>query len=210
MPQLYPLADVDACSRVGVDPVELALHWTSLGITRVQVRAKSLAAEDYLRLLKRCVTTLPPHTEVFANDRADLAELAGCFGVHVGQDDLPVEVVKRTFPQLRVGVSTHNREQLKRALQDGPDYVALGPVFPTSSKHNAEPCVGLTELRGAYVQTRTARVPLVAIGGLHAGNVGEVSGHCDFVALIGDLTSADPALVAARHAALSAALTQSG
>ncbi len=207
MAQLYPIADADACSRVGVDPVDLAQLWASLGIRRVQVRAKSLAAADYLQLLKRCVRALPSGSEIFANDRADLAELAGCFGVHVGQDDLPVEAVKRTFPKLRVGVSTHDWDQLTKALHSDPDYVAFGPVFPTESKQNPEPCVGLTELGRASAAARGAHIPLVAIGGIHAGNVGAIAGQCEFVALIGALTAASPALVTERYMALCAALS---
>lgn len=210
MTSLYPITDLDVCARVGAVPVALAQHWASLGVRRIQVRAKSLAAAPYLSLLREFRKKLPPEVEVFANDRADLAQLAACFGVHVGQSDLPVEVVKQTFPELRVGVSTHDLAQLTAALLQTPSYVAFGPVFATSSKNNPEPCVGVSQLQEAYVQARTAGIPLVAIGGITEHNVGQVAPHCDWIALIGALTSKDFGEVTARHAALTDAIAAAG
>lgn len=210
MPRLYPIADTEACRRAGIDPIDLALIWVSLGVRRIQVRAKPLGADAYLQLLQRTVAAMPPHVEVFANDRPELAELAGCDGVHVGQEDLPVAEVKRTFPRLKVGVSTHDWAQLLQALDDRPDYVAFGPVFQTGSKQNPEPCVGLDGLQRAYACVHAAGLPLVAIGGIHAGNIDSVAADCDFVALIGALTSHDSHLVTAQHAALCAAMAPPG
>lgn len=200
--KLYPLVDVDACSKVGIEPLTLALYWVSLGVGRLQVRAKSMGSGAYLELLRAVVSGVPAGVEVFANDRPDLAELAGCFGVHVGQSDLPIEVVKQTFPRLRVGVSTHDLADLERALAVNPDYVAFGPVFATGSKVNPEPCVGVAGLELAQRRARSATVPLVAIGGIQVDNIGDVAPHCDFVALIGALTSADLDDVQRRYTAL--------
>lgn len=200
--KLYPLVDVDACSKVGIEPLALALHWVSLGIVRLQVRAKALGSGDYLALLRQVVSGAPGHVEVFANDRPDLAELAGCFGVHVGQSDLPVHVVKQTFPRLHVGVSTHDVTQLELALAANPDYVAFGPVFATGSKQNPEPCVGLAGLEVAHQRASAANIPLVAIGGINVDNVADVAPSCDFVAVIGALTSADLDDVQRRYVAL--------
>lgn len=209
MAKLYPLVDVDACSKVGIEPVRLALHWVSLGVSRLQVRAKSLASDDYLSLLLRIISAAP-HVEIFANDRPDLAELSGCFGVHVGQSDLPLPLVKQTFPGLRVGVSTHDLAQLDSALALDPTYVAFGPVFATGSKQNPEPSVGLAGLEAAYRKTVAARVPLVAIGGIHVSNIGSVAVHCDFVAVISALTANDLSVVSARYEALSSQLLRGG
>lgn len=203
MAKLYPLLDVDACSKVGIEPLTLALHWVSLGIERVQVRAKSLGSAEYLTLLQEVVTAVSERVEVFANDRPDLAELANCHGVHVGQSDLPVHVVKQKFPRLRVGVSTHDITQLETALRERPDYVAFGPVFATESKRNPEPTVGLEGLTAAFRRARDAHTPLVAIGGINAGNIAAVAPHCDFVALIGALTARDLTAVSERYRQLS-------
>lgn len=206
MASLYPLVDVDACSKVGIEPVVLALHWVSLGITRLQVRAKSSTSADYFTLLQKVVTAVPRGIEVFANDRPDLAELAGCFGVHVGQSDMPVQLVRQTFPRLHVGVSTHDVTQLELALSARPDYVAFGPVFTTGSKQNPEPCVGLDGLGAAHRAARAASVPLVAIGGIDRDNIRTVAPYCEFVALISALTAIDLSVVSERYLALSTAL----
>lgn len=205
VPSLYPIVDVDACSKVGIQPLRLALHWCELGVRRLQVRAKSVASGEYFELLRQVASSVPPEVEVFANDRPDLAELAGCAGVHVGQSDLPVALVKQTFPRLQVGVSTHDLTQLSRALAFGPSYVAFGPVFTTGSKLNPEPCVGVSGLERAFVLTRAAAIPLVAIGGIDADNAPEVRAHCDYVALISALTASELDVVTQRHARLSAA-----
>jgi thiamine-phosphate pyrophosphorylase len=122
-----------------------------------------------------------------ANDRADLAALAGCVAVHIGQDDLPYELVHRIAPQLAVGISTHNLEQLRKAVAVRPRYVAYGPVFETASKVNADPVVGLEGLREASVIAREAGVPLVAIGGITLARIRELVECVDVCAVIGDL-----------------------
>lgn len=148
------------------------------------------------------------------NDRADLAVLAGWEGVHVGQGDLAVEAVRRVFaeptlatmnhpserarrgpgsPPRRwgtrsggiVGISTHNEEQLRAAVESRPDYVAVGPVFRTGSKANAEPVVGLELVRRAREMTE---LPIVAIGGITVENAASVfQAGADSVAVIGGL-----------------------
>lgn len=207
---LYPIADTEACRLAGIEPLALALIWVQLGVRRIQVRAKGWGADAYLQLLQRFVEAMPPHVELFANDRPELAELAGCHGVHVGQEDLPVAEVKRTFPHLKVGVSTHEWKQVVTAVGDRPDYVAFGPVFPTGSKRNPEPCVGLEGLQRVYGYVSGAGLPLVAIGGIQAGNIRTVAAHCDFVATISALTARDAELVTAQHAALCAAMDLRG
>jgi thiamine-phosphate pyrophosphorylase len=112
--------------------------------------------------------------------------LAGWDGVHVGQGDLPVDAVRRVLgPGGFVGVSTHNEEQVRAAVLARPDYVAVGPVFATSSKANAEPVVGLELVRRARA---TTELPIVAIGGITLGNARDVIGAgADAVVVIGGL-----------------------
>jgi thiamine-phosphate pyrophosphorylase len=146
----------------------------------------------------------------FVNDRPDVAFLAGASGVHVGQDDLNVEQARRVAgPDKLVGVSTHNLEQFEKAATSSADYIAVGPIFSTSSKTNPDPVVGLDLLR--RVRSLTDK-PIVAIGGITLDRAASaIEAGADSVAVIsGILSAADPAqrareyittLEAAKHAA---------
>lgn len=120
------------------------------------------------------------------NDRADLCLAADFDGVHVGQDDLSAEAVRAIIgPDRWLGVSTHNPEQLRAANLTSADYLAIGPVFATSSKQNPDPVVGLEGVRRARSLTRK---PLVAIGGITRANAASViEAGADSVAVISDL-----------------------
>ena len=122
------------------------------------------------------------------NDRADLALAAGFDGVHVGQDDLPVDAVRRIVgPAMIIGTSTHNPEQLRVADQTDADYLAIGPVFATASKANPDPVVGLEGVRSARSLTTK---PLVAIGGITRANcLSVLHAGADSVAVISDLVN---------------------
>ncbi len=122
------------------------------------------------------------------NDRADLALAAGFDGVHVGQDDLPVDAVRRIVgPAMIIGTSTHNPEQLRVADQTDADYLAIGPVFATASKENPDPVVGLEGVRSARSLTTK---PLVAIGGITRANcLSVLNAGADSVAVISDLVN---------------------
>jgi thiamine-phosphate pyrophosphorylase len=120
------------------------------------------------------------------NDRADLAVLAGWDGVHVGHADMPPEAVRSVIgPERVLGVSTHNEEQLRAADVSAADYVAVGPVYATSSKSDTEPVIGLEGVRMARALTSK---PLVAIGGISVERALEVlAAGADSVAVIGAL-----------------------
>jgi thiamine-phosphate pyrophosphorylase len=120
------------------------------------------------------------------NDRADLCLASDFGGVHVGQDDLSPESVRRIIgPELWLGVSTHNPEQLREADLTSADYLAIGPVFSTTSKDKPDPAVGLEGVRRARQLTRK---PLVAIGGITRANAAAViEAGADSVAVISDL-----------------------
>ena len=120
------------------------------------------------------------------NDRADLCLAAEFDGVHVGQEDLSPESVRRIIgPRRWLGVSTHNPEQIREADLTSADYLAIGPVFPTSSKERPDPVVGLEGVRRARQLTRK---PLVAIGGITRANAASViEAGADAVAVISDL-----------------------
>lgn len=133
------------------------------------------------------------------NDRADIAALVGVGGVHVGQQDLSVEDARRICgPDCWVGVSTHTLEQVREAAATSADYIAVGPIFPTSTKVNPDPVVGVDFVRRARELTRK---PLVAIGGITAERAEEVyRAGADSLAVANDLLAAEaPARRAAEY-----------
>src|SRR6185436_12023784 len=127
---LYAIVDTGLLAKRRVDPIDYARALLAARPAALQLRAKDLPAREILCLL-RALAPLCRHAGVplVANDRADLAALAACDAVHIGQDDLPYELVHRIAPQLAVGISTHDLEQLGRAIAFRPHYVAFGPVF---------------------------------------------------------------------------------
>jgi thiamine-phosphate pyrophosphorylase len=186
---LYAILDLDAWRARGVDPQvagvaeSIAEAMIGGGATTLQLRGKHESGRDTLSLLRRlrAVVKVP----LYANDRADLAALADCDGVHVGQDDLPAAAVRRCFPRLSIGVSTHSEEQLRAALAEHPDYVAFGPVFGTTSKERPDAVVGL---EGVRMAAATATIPLVVIGGIdrtRLASVRDAGARC--FAVISDL-----------------------
>jgi thiamine-phosphate pyrophosphorylase len=144
------------------------------------------------------------------NDRADIAFVAGASGVHVGQDDVDVEQARAVVGIERcVGVSTHNREQFQRAATTSADYIAVGPIFPTATKADPDPVVGIELIREVRQLTEK---PIVAIGGITLERAAQViEAGADSVAGISDILRApDPGararqyirtLEAANHAA---------
>src|SRR5688572_28666185 len=164
---LYPIVDVGAVRERGWSVPDFAARVLATRPALLQLRAKTLGARETLELLRALVPLCRASgTLLFANDRADLAVLAGADGVHVGQSDLSLSDVRRFAPTLKVGVSTHDIAELERALAERPDYVAFGTVFPTSTKSNPEPVVVLDALTRAAEKARHADIPLVAIGGI--------------------------------------------
>lgn len=182
---LYAIVDVGSLAPRGLAPLAFADAVLDGGPALLQLRAKGLGARATLELLRalapRCRGRGVP---LFANDRADLAALGGADGVHVGQTDLPLALVREVAPSLLVGVSTHDAAQLDDARATHPDYVAVGPVFATSTKRDAEPVVGVELVRRAVA---ASDVPVVAIGGLDERRAAEVARAGALVAVIGAL-----------------------
>ena len=127
------------------------------------------------------------------NDRADVAALSRAHGVHVGQDDLPVEAARQLVGDGIVGVSTHTHDQVRSALQTPADYLAIGPVFDTASKgRDAGPVVGLSGVRDAAQTMDSDKRPLVAIGGITLEQAPAViRAGASSVAVISDLLAPD-------------------
>lgn len=198
---LYPIVDVDVLESAGHDAVRFLEAVLEARPALVQLRAKSLGARATLELLRAFrVHTRRAGVKLFANDRPDLAALAECDGVHVGQSDLPAGEVRRCFPSLELGLSTHTLAELDEALAARPDYVAFGPVFRTQSKRDPDPVVGLDGLTRAAERVR-GQCPLVAIGGIDASNAALVARVADLAAVIGALVPAEPRVGAVASAA---------
>jgi len=185
LPRLYPILDA-ACFP---DPAEMfaaAEELAAAGCTLVQYRNKSGNARRMLDEARELRARLGASVRLIMNDRADLCLAAGFDGLHVGQDDLSAESARRIIGTARwLGVSTHNPEQLAEADKTSADYLAIGPVFATTSKANPDIVVGLEGVRRARELTRK---PLVAIGGITRANARSViEAGADSVAVISDL-----------------------
>jgi thiamine-phosphate pyrophosphorylase len=208
MKGLYAIVDTKLLARRRLDPIDFARAVLPSHPAALQLRAKDVPAREILRLL-RALGPLCRQARVplVANDRADLAALAGCDAVHIGQDDLPYELVHRIAPQLSVGISTHDLAQLDRALAFRPQYVAYGPIFETATKANPDPAVGVEGLRAASRLARAVGIPLVAIGGISLERLPEIIDVIEACAVIADLCPEGATLrdVAARAAAWATA-----
>jgi thiamine-phosphate pyrophosphorylase len=187
---IYAIADAEALAP---SPVPAAVAtMAEAGIRWIQVRAKRLSGGEQSRVLEACCRILEGSgVDLWVDDRADLAALYPVGGLHVGQSDLPPAAARRVVGRaVRIGLSTHDEAQVAAADEDSDvDVVAVGPVFPTASKERPDPVVGLSLVRRA--RTRTAK-PLVAIGGIDAGNVAEVlAAGADAAAVIGAVCRGD-------------------
>jgi thiamine-phosphate pyrophosphorylase len=195
-PFLYAILDLD---RLGVRPVGPSAEALGRGgAAIVQLRAKGVPDRRLLALGEHARDGARRGGALFVvNDRPDVALLLGADGVHLGQDDLPPAEARRLLgPDAIVGRSTHSLAQLRAATGEPVDYVALGPIFATATKPDAEPVVGLETLRAARALTA---LPLVAIGGIDDARAHDtVSAGADGLAVIGALLDASDLEQAAR------------
>ena len=185
LPRLYPIVDA-SCFREYAALFAAAEELVAAGCTLLQYRDKSGNARQMLDQARELRARLGPSVKLIMNDRADLCLAAAFDGLHIGQDDLSPESARRIIgPDRRLGVSTHNPEQLAEADKTSADYLAIGPVFETSSKVNPDSTVGLEGVRRARELTNK---PLVAIGGITRSNARSViDAGADSVAVISDL-----------------------
>ncbi|MGC1619376.1 MAG: thiamine phosphate synthase [Candidatus Acidiferrum sp.] len=208
LPRLYVILDA---SLITASERDCALDLAEAGVRLLQYRNKSAPAKRYLESSRELAQTLCPRgVSFFVNDRPDVAFLTGANGVHVGQDDLEVEQARQVLGSDKlVGVSTHNLSQFERAAKSSADYIAVGPIYATSSKTNPDPVVGVDFLRRVRALTDK---PIVAIGGITLDRAAAViEAGADSVAVIsGILNAPDPGerakqylntLEAAKHAA---------
>lgn len=192
-PRVYAIADAEALA-----PRALAgavAEMAAEGIEWIQVRAKHLADDDLYRQTEACCRAVEgTRAALWIDDRADLASLLPVAGLHVGQADLPPSAARRVIGAVCsdrggahdcwLGSSTHDLRQVSAAATDpAVDVVAVGPIFATRSKADAQPVVGLELLRRAR---RLTTKPIVAIGGIDETNAASAwAAGADAVAMIG-------------------------
>jgi thiamine-phosphate pyrophosphorylase len=186
LPRLYPILDASRFKDTAA-LLAAAEELRAGGVSLLQYRNKFGDARQILEQGRALKARLGDSVRLIMNDRADLCLAAEFDGVHVGQEDLSPEGARKVIGQdLWLGVSTHNPEQLREADRTTADYLAIGPVFATSSKERPDPIVGLEGVRQARALTRK---PLVAIGGICRANARAViEAGADAVAVISDLS----------------------
>ncbi len=204
-PPLYAILDLASTTGPAAHIPEILAE---AGVTLIQIRDKNAPARAIFEASHRLVDTLGLRgVRVIVNDRPDIAAIAAAGGVHVGQEDLPVEEARKVVgPRRWVGISTHSIEQFHAANATSADYIAVGPIFPTATKANPDPVVGLDFLR---VVRQITRKPLVAIGGITIQSAESVfRAGADSAAVASDLLNApDPGQRAKEYLTIASRLT---
>jgi thiamine-phosphate pyrophosphorylase len=181
LPRLYAVAD----GAFG-DPVRIAMELFDGGVSLVQIRHKTASSGVLIHEVEEVLRLAPRDARIIVNDRPDVARLAGAWGVHLGQEDLSPSLAQTVLSEGQViGWSTHSLSQAMDADDTPIDYIAVGPIFATSTKENAAPVLGLERLR--EICSRLQK-PVVAIGGITLDTARDVL-NCGAasVAVIGDL-----------------------
>lgn len=193
LPRFYPIIDASRFSAAS-DPLEAIVQFAAElvkgGATVIQYRNKFDSARTMLSHARELRRAIPDRVRLIMNDRTDLCLAAPFDGVHLGQDDLSPVAARQIFekagkPDLWIGFSTHNPNQLQEAQGMPVDYIAIGPVFGTGSKANPDPVVGLEGIQQAR---RLTTGPLCAIGGITRQNcMSVINAGADSVAVIADV-----------------------
>jgi len=170
------------------DPVEATTLLLEAGVKTVQLRAKHWTAEAVSEVAaiihQRC---LDAKAAFVVNDHVEIAVKLGTAGLHLGQDDMPIEEARRRFNGC-IGISTHDLEQVRRANADGADYIGFGPIFKSGTRQ-LKPPLGLAALQAAV---QASAIPVVAIGGIEPAHVRAVlETGANSWAIIGAIFGAD-------------------
>jgi thiamine-phosphate pyrophosphorylase len=197
LPRLYAI--IDPAQGGGRSSVEVAAALLAAGVRLIQYRDKQASSRELYESAQQVAECVrQTGGTIIVNDRADVARAVDADGVHVGQDDLPVESARALLgPGKLVGYSTHVLEQVREADASSADYIAFGPIFPTTSKANPDRVVGLSGLREARKATRK---PLVAIGGITLQTARAIiEAGADSIAVISALVGASDIRARARE-----------
>lgn len=187
LPRVYPITDIQLTGLSHAEQVELLSEG---GAKLIQLREKQMPARELYEQARAAVAVATRRgVKLIVNDRVDVSLAVGAHGVHLGQDDMPPEAARKLLgPDALVGFSTHNIEQAIAAAKLPIDYLAIGPIFATTTKSDTSPVLGLDGLRA--VRRAIGDFPLVAIGGIAHANAREViDAGADSVAVISALLS---------------------
>ncbi|HEX7093820.1 MAG TPA: thiamine phosphate synthase [Nitrospiraceae bacterium] len=168
---LYVILDPSVCPARPL--VEVLTTAAEAGASLFQYRNKTASMKDaYVEALVLRQAAAKAGVLFIINDRCDLALAVDADGVHLGQDDLPLDLAKKVMgPDKLIGISTHNPDQVREATAGKPDYLGFGPIFKPGSKQDHDPVVGLEGLRA--IRSLTS-LPIFAIGGIQIDQAGEV------------------------------------
>ncbi len=183
--QLYAIVDP---TQIGGRSFDSALEdMLAGGVSVLQLRVKDRPADEFLAMaLSTREKTARADCLFIVNDRVDIALAAQADGVHLGQGDLPLDAARHLVGDKLIGVSTHSLAQAILAEKSGADYIGFGPMFPTQTKETGYPSRGLEMLRTVR---RRVNIPIVAIGGITAGNLAQTrESGADAIAMISYLT----------------------
>jgi thiamine-phosphate pyrophosphorylase len=168
--KLYAITDTQLSNCIHVEIVERMLAG---GARIIQLRDKELGSKEFFDAARDCLKlTQAARALLIINDRVEIAHAAGADGVHLGQGDLSVEEAREVLGAHKIiGVSTHSLLQFEAALKTSANYLAVGPVYSTTTKEDADPVVGLEFVKQARALTS---LPIVAIGGINLTRAPEV------------------------------------
>jgi thiamine-phosphate pyrophosphorylase len=195
--RLYPITDRHLS---GLSHAEQVSSLSDGGATLVQLREKILPPLEFFQEAAEAFGIARERgLKIIINDRVDIALAIKASGVHLGQDDLPPEAARRLLGrEVIIGFSTHNLYQARLAVKMPIDYIAIGPIFPTSTKPASEPPVGLEGLR--QVRQAVGKIPLVAIGGITAETSQDVlKAGADAIAVISDIWASSAQVSQTEH-----------
>ena len=187
LPKIYPITDTRISGISHVAQVEKLIEG---GANFIQLREKYAASQEFYEAAKLALEYARTRgVKIIINDRADIALALGADGVHLGQDDLPPSEARKILGEKAIiGFSTHNLEQAVRAAELPIDYLAIGPVYATTTKENPDQTVGLEGIK--TVRKAVGDFPLVAIGGINYHNYRQIfESGADSAAIISDLIS---------------------
>jgi thiamine-phosphate pyrophosphorylase len=186
---LYPVT----CAKLsrGRSDLEVLNALIAGGARAAQLREKEMSLRDFFELaLAFRERTAQAGMTFIVNDHIDVCRAVEADGVHLGQDDFPVREARKLLgPQTVIGVSTHSLEQALKAVEDGADYINVGPIFATQTKVHAGPPVGLELFR--QVRARVS-IPITVMGGINLDNLGEVlAAGASCIAVVSAVVGAD-------------------
>ncbi len=169
--KVYPITDVRLTGLSHAEQVTLLIQG---GATLIQLREKNLSPREFHHQAQAALEVARAHdVRIIINDRVDIALALHADGVHLGQDDMPPHAAREILGEgALIGYSTHNSSQAIGASTLPIDYLAIGPVFPTTSKSKPDPVIGLAGVR--EVRKTVGHLPLIAIGGITAENIESV------------------------------------